>query len=213
MKFDAEFKEAIAHLPDKEKDKLILRLLRKDLNLANELHFKLVNTDSVEDFRDKLQKRMVQLVDKMNAQYYSIGYLHADVRFASGEINEHVQITKDKYGNASLNLFLINRVLNNFNRSIEKASWSAVQKFADSLVARAFKIVLLIRKLDEDFHFEFEEGLKELGNYFGNNPNLMKSAINNGFDVNWLIRAEIPEDIQAIYKATREQYKRNNWTY
>ena len=206
MKFDAEFKEAISHLPEKEKDKLIFRLLKKDPNLANRLHFELVNTDSIEDFREKLETRIVFLVEQMNTQFYSIGYLYADVRFASGEINEHVQITKDKYGNASLNLLLINKVLNGFGTSIEKVSWAEVRTFSDSIIARAFKIILLINKMDEDYHFEFSYGLKELGSHLSKSDYLMKSAINNGFDVNWLLSGEIPEDIQSIYKESRANH-------
>lgn len=206
MKFDAEFKEAISHLPEKEKDKLIFRLLKKDPNLANRLHFELVNTESAEDFREKLETRIVFLVEQMNTQFYSIGYLHADVRFASGEINEHVQITKDKYGNASLNLLLINKVLNGFGTSIEKVSWAEVRTFSDSIIARAFKIILLINKMDEDYHFEFSYGLKELGSHLSKSDYLMKSAINNGFDVNWLLSGEIPEDIQSIYKESRANH-------
>jgi hypothetical protein len=206
MKFDAEFKEAISHLPEKEKDKLIFRLLKKDPTLANRLHFELVNTESAEDFREKLETRIVFLVEQMNTQFYSIGYLHADVRFASGEINEHVQITKDKYGNASLNLLLINKVLNGFGTSIEKVSWSEVRTFSDSIIARAFKIILLINKMDEDYHFEFSDGLKELGSHLSKRDYLMKSAINNGFDVNWLLSGEIPEDIQSIYKESRANH-------
>ncbi|MFB1022954.1 MAG: hypothetical protein QMC40_09380 [Vicingaceae bacterium] len=206
MKFDAEFKEAISHLPEKEKDKLIFRLLKKDPNLANRLHFELVNTESAEDFREKLETRIVFLVEQMNTQFYSIGYLYADVRFASGEINEHVQITKDKYGNASLNLLLINKVLNGFGTSIEKVSWAEVRTFSDSIIARAFKIILLINKMDEDYHFEFSYGLKELGSHLSKSDYLMKSAINNGFDVNWLLSGEIPEDIQSIYKESRANH-------
>ena len=45
--FDKEFKTAIHNLSDVEKDKLILRLLRKDLDLANRLYFELVDTETV----------------------------------------------------------------------------------------------------------------------------------------------------------------------
>jgi len=206
MKLDAEFKKAISHLPEKEKDKLIFRLLKKDMNLANRLHFELVNTDSAEDFRATLEKRITFLVEQMNTQFYSVGYLHADVRFASGEINEHVQITKDKYGNASLNLLLMNKVLNAFSESIEKATWEKVRTFTDSIIARAFKIILLINKMDEDYHFEFSEGLLQFGTYLSKNKHLMQSAINNGFDVNWLLSGEIPEEIQLIYKQVRANH-------
>ncbi len=38
MTFDKEFTKAISHLPSKEKDKLILRLLKKNLPLASLRH-------------------------------------------------------------------------------------------------------------------------------------------------------------------------------
>ena len=52
MTFDPEFKKALQLLPEKEKDKLILRLLKRDLQLANRLQFELVETDSVQDKRE-----------------------------------------------------------------------------------------------------------------------------------------------------------------
>ena len=56
MSFPKEFKEALSHLPSKEKDKLILQLLKKDLVLANRLLFELVNTNTVEEQREKVEK-------------------------------------------------------------------------------------------------------------------------------------------------------------
>ena len=44
--FDKEFKTAIENLPSTEKDKLIFRLLKKDLDLVNRLYFELVDTES-----------------------------------------------------------------------------------------------------------------------------------------------------------------------
>ena len=55
MTFDPEFKKALQLLPDSEKDKLILRLLKRDLNLANKLRFELVDTESVQDKREQLK--------------------------------------------------------------------------------------------------------------------------------------------------------------
>ena len=48
---DIDFKRALQELPEKEKDKLILRLLRRDMDLAEKLYFELVDTDSIEDKR------------------------------------------------------------------------------------------------------------------------------------------------------------------
>jgi hypothetical protein len=44
---DIDFKIALQELPEKEKDKLILRLLRRDLDLAEKLYFELVDTDTI----------------------------------------------------------------------------------------------------------------------------------------------------------------------
>lgn len=51
MKFDKKFKEAISHLESQEKDKLIFRLLKHDLNLANRLYFELLSTKTVDEKR------------------------------------------------------------------------------------------------------------------------------------------------------------------
>jgi hypothetical protein len=56
--FDSEFKEALSRLPEKEKDKLITRLLRKDKKLAKRLYFELVSTYSPEELRELVKQRI-----------------------------------------------------------------------------------------------------------------------------------------------------------
>jgi hypothetical protein len=55
MVFEKEFKEALLDLPIKEKDKLLLRLLKRDVPLANQLYFELVSTQTVEERRAELE--------------------------------------------------------------------------------------------------------------------------------------------------------------
>jgi len=205
MKYSKEFKEAISNLPSKEKDKLILRLLRKDIPLANRLLFELVNTDSVEQQRDKTEKMLLDLVSKnAKAGYYTIGYLNWDVRDLSGFINQHVNITKDKFGEAHLNLVMINEVLTlNRNFILNSKPPAKRKKFCIAVIARVFKILLIINKLDDDFLIEFEENLQVLGNLIADNKFLMEEAIRNGLDVNWLTTPDIPEDIITIHKELR----------
>ena len=50
---------------------------------------------------------------------------------------------------------------------------------------------------------EFKEDLETLGNLFLSYEHLMKHAIYNGLDVNWLLEAEIPQNIVAIHKEIR----------
>jgi hypothetical protein len=205
MTFPKEFKEALSHLPSKEKDKLILRLLKKDVVLANRLLFELVSTSTVEEQREKLETSLLNRIQKeADRGHYSIGYLNWDVREYSGLITQHVKITKDKFGEAYLNLIMINQVLT-INRLYILRSRPPVKrrKFSIAVIARAFKILLLIHKLDDDFLMEFEPHLKKLGKLIGDNHFLMETAIKNGLDVNWLMNAEIPEDIITIHKEIR----------
>jgi hypothetical protein len=205
MTFEKDFKEALSFLPDKEKDKLILRLLKKDKILAERLYFEMVSPTNLEDKRSQMEESIKERTKLFEKECYSVGYLNMDIRFLSGDITEHVKITKDKFGEASLNLLLLMEVLKHNNSHISKATPRKFMKIGVALIARAYKILVLIDKLDQDYLLELEENLKELGRLIGENPPLMKMAIFCGLDVNWFIRVEIPENISDIYKHVRAE--------
>lgn len=200
MKFSKEFKEAISHLPAKEKDKLLFRLLKKDLILAKRLEFELISPQTVDERRAEMKQSITEEVQRISANFYSPGYLNMDIRYISGSITEHVKITKDKFGEASLNLHLLIEVLKGNSQNISNQSFHKARKLCVAIIARAYKILLLIYKLHEDYFIDLEDELKELGLLIGKNHYLMKHAIFNGFDVNWLIQGEIPEDIVEFHK-------------
>ena len=204
MTFDPELKKALQLLPDAEKDKLILRLLKHDLHLANQLRFALVETDSVQDKREELKKRIIKRIEQATERYYSVGYLLMDVRDISGEINEHVSITKDKLGEISLNCLMLRQLLELNNERIGSETYGKAYTLCIYIVARIFKILMLIQKQHEDLHIEFKEEIETIGKLIGKNHLLMKTAIHNGLDVNWLIQFEIPKNIANTYKTLRE---------
>ena len=203
--FPKEFKKAIEELPSIEKDKLIFRLLKKDLDLANRLHFELVSTETVEDRRDNFEKTMVKNINRITDRFYSVGYLLQDIRYLSGDINEHVRITKDKFGEIRLNIKMLNHLLKLNNMRIQNESYSKSYTMCIYVIARAFKILLLIKAIHEDYMIDFKEDLSLLGQLISNNPSLMKTAIHNGLDINWLLDGEIPEDIVAFHKDLRQK--------
>ncbi len=205
MTFDKDFKLAISNLPSKEKDKLLLRLLKKDLTLANQLYFKLVNTDSVDERRADLEKRIIRKAQQITHRYLSPGILMMDMRELSGEINEHVNITKDKYGEVSLNLLLLNEILKLNHSNIEESSPTKAYKLCIYIVAKIFKILISINSLHEDFRMEFKNSLTVLGNEVSKSNYLMDIAIKNGLDVNWLLSDNIPDNIKEIHKDIRAQ--------
>ncbi|MDO4782363.1 MAG: hypothetical protein Q4A09_03990 [Capnocytophaga felis] len=205
MQIPKELKEAISHLSSAEKDKLIFRLLKKDLNLANRLLFELVSEETAEEKRQKLEKRILQLIERRAKYSYSCGVLNMEVREFSGMINEHVNITKDKFGEVSLNLSMICKILETHKEDILNQKLTKAQKFCTAVIARAFKILILITKLHEDYFIEFQENLQKFGELIADNPHLMKMAIHNGLDVNWLISGEIPSNIVQIHREIREK--------
>ncbi len=201
--FTKEFKKAIQELPNTEKDKLLFRLLKRDLSLANRLYFELVDVETVEDKRAAFEIEMIKKINYFSDRYYSVGYLLQDTRFLSGDITNHVKITKDKFGEISLNLKMLNHLLTINNKRIETVTYSKAYTLCIYVIARAFKILLLIKAMDEDYFLDFKENLSTLGKLIYDNPFLMHTAIDNDLDVNWLILGEIPENIVAIHKEIR----------
>lgn len=205
MKFSKEFKEAISCLPEKEKDKLLIRLLKKDLILAQRLEFELIDDLSVDERRALIADDIETEVKKFSGYSGSIGYLNMDMRYLSGSITKHVKITKDKFGEVSLNILMLTEVIQLNNERIQQASFSYARKLLVAIIARAFKIVVLTHKLDEDYLIELEKPLNRLGQLISENDYLMNTAIHHGFDVNWLLSASIPEDIDEIHRNLKKQ--------
>lgn len=205
MEFDAEFKKALQLLPGKEKDKLILRLLKKDMKLAERLHFELVDTDSVQDKREQVKSRIIKSIERASERYYSAGDMLMNVRDISGSINEHVYTTKDKVGEISLNCIMLRQLLERNNKRIAAERYGKVYTLCIYIIARIFKILMLIQKQHEDLHLEFRDDIEAIGELVSRNDSLMKMAIHNGLDVNWLIRFDIPANIADIHKDLRER--------
>ncbi|RUT80194.1 hypothetical protein DLK05_01830 [Ancylomarina longa] len=205
MKLDNKFKEAISNLPSNEKDKLLFRLLKKDSNLVNRLYFDLIDNKSIESRRQEMETHVLKQINKMTNGYYSPGYLHMDMRYLSGEITEHVRITRDHFGEVSLNLLMLNGVLQSNSRKIADEPYGKAYKCCMYIITRTFKILTLINKLHEDYFIDLKNDLQSLGNQISENEYLIKLAIQNGLDVNWLISVDIPDNIVQIHKDIRSQ--------
>ena len=197
---DIEFKKALQELPEKEKDKLIFRLLRRDMDLAEKLHFELVDTDSIEDKRRNMETIISNDIKRFSENYHSLDYIALEMRRISGKISHHVKITKDKFGEISLNLQMLNEVIKQNTLSLTHSKPQKSTKFYNYVIVRAFKILLLINTLHEDFLLDFKEDLKKLGANITSNNMLLKTASFNSLEINWLLEAEIPENIPQIHK-------------
>jgi len=209
MTFEKEFKDAISRLSSAEKDKLIFRLLKKDLDLANQLLFELISDDSKEDRRKEAKKQIEKRVEwsKKGIQYSyaSPGILLMEMRESSGIINDHVKITKDKYGEIYLHIFVTKEYLQIYNDNFKDFPAGKLYTLNIYLVAKVFKIMILLKKQHDDLLMDFIDDLEKIGNLFKENPNLMKIAKHNELDINWLINNNIPDNIAEIEKNLRQR--------
>lgn len=197
---DIDFKKALQELPEKEKDKLILRLLRRDMDLAEKLYFELVDTDSIEDKRKIMEINISKQIIRFSENFHSLDYIAIEMRNISGKISHHVKITKDMFGEISLNLQMLNEVIEQNAFSLTHSKPQKSTKFYNYVIVRTFKILLLIQALHEDFLLDFKENLNRLGVNISKDMMLLKTANYNSLDINWILEAEIPENMLQIHK-------------
>ena len=203
MKFEQDFKDALAQLPNKEKDKLILRLLKKDIKLANQLYFELVETRSVEELRNMVELEIEAFFQSIRNHFYSAGNLMMNIRDVSGMISAHVNTTKDKFGEPYLNCIMLIKALYNNSENLKQCSIGETFKFNTYVVARIFKILTQVKALHEDLQFDFQELFEKLVSEMIQIPTLMDATIYHGLDMNWIDYHGIPDNIVAIQKELR----------
>jgi len=207
MKLDDEFKEALSRLSEKEKDKLIFRLIKHDLKLANRLRFELLQEYTVEESKDRIRslvdKAMERLLDTELKFYSSMDLLWRIKDFIS-QINEHEATTKDKYGEIELTLFLLNKALKVYVQKELSQQSLYDNRMEQYVINKCMRTLLLIQKMDRDFWLDFNEDLMGIRTAFAQTHKLMKLSIYNGFDVNWFNLGDLPEDLPLIYKEYRE---------
>ncbi|MCC3216669.1 deoxyuridine 5'-triphosphate nucleotidohydrolase [Chryseobacterium sp. X308] len=204
MEYSKEFKAALSAFSGTEKDKLIFRLLRKDKLLSKKLYFELIDPETTDDKRNAMEEHVEEQVLLASKYVGNAKYFLSVVRKISAEITEHVKITTDKFGEVSLNLLLVNKVLEN-NGDLSRQRFDNVYKLYIYIINKIFKSLVLIKKLDEDYWMEIDENLRDTQNKVLENPYLQKLCINNGLDFNWFECDRIPDNIDQIMKDIKSQ--------
>ncbi|MBP4140628.1 hypothetical protein J3S90_02300 [Flavobacterium sp. P4023] len=74
--FSKEFKKALQELPSAEKDKLIFRLIKIDLDLANRLYFELVDIETIEEKRATFELLLSKKIKQITNRFYSIVFFY-----------------------------------------------------------------------------------------------------------------------------------------
>jgi hypothetical protein len=148
-----ELKSEILALPNKEKDKLLLRLIAKNDILVEQLQFQLVE----ENLTTEARRQDVQVeLDKIYQQkIISTSQLFAEIRATSALITRHVKVTKDKYGEVELLLNLLYdpfdmkpHLFTDLNRTNDKISYY--------LAKRTVFYLKKLEALNEELRLDFQ---------------------------------------------------------
>jgi len=172
---DAELKKAVLDLPQKEKDKLLVRLISKDKMLIKQLHFQLLENEyDLEDRIEKLRQQLAQLFDIGLSQIANTAHhnnfiaLSKLVKQASGLVNEHEKVTKDKNSEVEFRCYILKRAIADYDRLFDSSYQSAAHKLHKYITGRIKHAVGKFSKLHEDFQFDYREDFQNTLDAFGN---------------------------------------------
>jgi len=158
-KISKDLEKAILSLAAKEKDKMLLKLIAKNDLLVQQLQYQLLENESfLEDRRDEIRKSIAR-VSKM--YHDTPGWMMMDMRDLNGRITNHVKITKDKYGEIELTLYLLNTFFDNQMKLLEKYN-SKSDTVALYIAKRTEFVLKKLLKLHEDYYIEFERDVNKL---------------------------------------------------
>ncbi|WP_080054082.1 hypothetical protein [Spirosoma aerolatum] len=156
---DPDLKKAIVRMPGAEKDKLLLRLITKDAVLTERLQFELVEGGKTIDERRGLIRDFIDRTAKLHAD--TAGWLMMDMRTVSGYISRHLKVTKDKYGEVELMLYMLNTFYEHNAHLLQKYN-SRTDKAAEYIAKRAEQVLKKVVKLNPDYYIEFADDINRL---------------------------------------------------
>jgi hypothetical protein len=187
IKIDDTLKKAICRMPVAEKDKLLLRLVAKDELLVKKLEFELLEKgETTEERQGDIQRTIEKALIRSQKDFnMTPGYLLMDLRSCNAMITEHVKITKDKFGEVMLTIFMLRRALEIHTPMLAKAPARRFDTLAPYLAKRLVSTLGKAEKLHEDLHMEFRRDLNALLDLAYAIPPLAIEAKNAGVPTRW----------------------------
>lgn len=203
--FTPEFKAALALLPSKEKDRLLWQLIKRDELLARRLEYELLAPYEAVDKRNELAELIQDRAIAMASRRKRLPAILSQFRRFSGDITRYVYVTKDKVGEITLNFILLQQAMQLLNNTSYMFGGRGTQKYIVYMLNKLYRTCMLVHKLHVDFHIELEDEAHKLGKIMQANLDLMEYVKHHKFNVDWLLDFNIPEELDAHYKAIRQQ--------
>ena len=158
-KVPKELEKAILSLPVKDKDKMLLKLVAKSELLIQQLSFQLLEDES--DLKEKREEIKSTILRVSKMYHDTPGWMMMDMRDLNGRITNHVKVTKDKYGEVELTLYLLNTFFDNQQTHLQV--YTGKSDTISLYIAKRTEFVLSkLTKLHEDYYVEFEQEMNKL---------------------------------------------------
>lgn len=156
----------IKSLPEKEKDKLLLRLIAKDKVLTEHLHFKLLENEQDLVLR---QEQLLQNIEKEIADLMASRKLNSKesllkLRRLNGSINHHFKVTRDLNSEMELRIHLLNHIPISFDEGVFSSLYKFNEKLAVYFVKTTVSVLHKYSKMHEDLQFDLKAPLNTLLN-------------------------------------------------
>ena len=152
-----ELKIEILALPQKEKDKLLLRLVAKDKVLTEHLHFLLLEDETNLSERVAILKQEITSANLTTAKEVLVN-LRKHIKL----INHFFKVTKANFEEVELRIFLLNYTTTEFKSKIFSSFKNYEQLFAVFFVKSVLATVKKFEKLHDDLQFDLKEDLNKL---------------------------------------------------
>ncbi len=181
-KIAKELKEAICELPQKEKDRILLRLIAKDEILTAQLEHRLFGD---ENETRALAEEIKEDIDKMTSfSHGTSGWLMMAMRSENGDITRHVRITKDKKGEIELTLYLLSQTFKKQKRLLEEYTYYA-DKFGGYVCKRTNFVLKKIIKLHPDLQFDYKNEVEFILNFLHTSEVTEDNANDENLPTDW----------------------------
>ena len=192
IKLSDELKEAVKLMPDKEKSKLLLRLLPKDELLVEKLEYELIELgETMEERRAEVRRRIAKSIEGMPVYIRYPRDILYFLRKYSGLITRHKNITGDKVGEIVLQLFMLTESLEVNIGFLKGESAYINYKLNNYVISRGAKLNGLISKVHEDYLIDFEDEMIRLANLVEIIPGMEDEAANQGFKYSYFKKGMI----------------------
>ena len=154
-----ELKIEILALPQKDKDKLLLRLVAKDKVLTEHLHFVLLEGE--EDLRNRVAQ-IKEEITNTDKNLTTAKDVLANLRKLMKLINHFFKVTKSSFEEVELRIFLLNHTAIEFKARSFSSYKNYEQLFGIFFVKSVAATLKKFEKLHEDLQFDLREDLNKL---------------------------------------------------